>query len=92
MIGDKEDNFYFWGDVVYLIFEILFKLKGYLGYLDGNLGLGFNGISVVLIGKYFDWLIGVEVVVGLLMLGISYVDIDILVVELVYIWVFNGGF
>ena len=91
-IGDKEDNLYLWGDVAYSIPETPVKLKGHIGYSDGNPGLGPNGTSVAPTGKYLDWLIGAEAAVGPLTVGISYVDTDISAAESAYIRAPNGGF
>jgi hypothetical protein len=52
-------------------------VKAHLGYSDGNPGLGPNGTSIAPTGKYLDWLIGADVAVGPLTLGVAYVDTDI---------------
>ncbi|MFN7399224.1 MAG: TorF family putative porin [Sandaracinobacter sp.] len=76
-IGDTEDNLYLWGDVTYGIPETPITLKAHLGYSDGNPGLGPNGTSVAPTGSYFDWLLGADVVVGPVVLGVAYIDTDI---------------
>lgn len=75
--GDKEDNLYIWGDVSAGIPETPVTLKAHLGYSDGNPGLGPNGTSIAPTGKYLDWLLGADVAVGPVTLGIAYVDTDI---------------
>lgn len=76
-IGDTEDNLYLWGDISYTIPETPVTLKGHIGYSDGNPGLGPNGTSIAPTGKYFDWLLGADVVVGPVTLGVAYIDTDI---------------
>jgi len=76
-IGDTEDNFYMWGDVSYAIPGAPLTLKGHLGYSDGNPGLGPNGTSIAPTGRYWDWLLGADFVVGPVTLGVAYVDTDI---------------
>jgi len=75
--GDKEDNFYIWGDASTAIPNTPLTLKAHLGYSDGNSGLGPNGTSIAPTGKYLDWMLGADVAVGPVTLGISYVDTDI---------------
>lgn len=84
-IGDKEDNFYIWGDVSSAIPNTGATLKGHIGYSDGNPGLGPNGTSVAPTGKYFDWLLGVDYAVGPLVLGVAYTDTDITRAESAYL-------
>ena len=76
-LGDKEDNLYLWGDISSGIPDTGLTLKGHIGYSDGNPGLGPNGTSVAPTGKYWDWMVGADYVLGPLVLGISYVDTDI---------------
>ncbi|MFC4254038.1 hypothetical protein GRI97_01300 [Altererythrobacter xixiisoli] len=76
-IGDKEDNFYIWGDVSSGIPGTPLTLKGHLGYSDGNPGLGPNGTSIAPTGSYLDWMLGADVAVGPLTLGVAYVDSNI---------------
>lgn len=83
--GQKEDNLYLWGDVAYAIPGTPLKLKGHVGYSDGNPGLGPNGTSVAPTGKYVDWLIGAEGTLGPVTLGVSYVDTDISDAEALYL-------
>jgi hypothetical protein len=52
-------------------------LKGHLGYSKGNPGLGPNGTSVAPTGSYFDWLVGADVALGKVVLGVAYIDTDI---------------
>jgi len=75
--GNKEDNWYVWGDVSGALPNTPITLKGHLGYSDGNPGLGPNGTSVAPTGDYFDWMIGADVAVGPVVLGIAYVDTSI---------------
>jgi hypothetical protein len=46
-------------------------------YSYGNPGLGPNGTSVAPTGSYWDWVVGVDYVVGPVTLGVAYVDTDI---------------
>ena len=48
-----------------------FTLKGRLGYSKENPGLGPNGTSVAPTGKYWDWLLGVDAVLGPMTLGVA---------------------
>ncbi len=84
-LGDKEDNFYIWGDVSGGIPNSPITLKAHLGYSDGNPGLGPNGTSVAPTGKYLDWLIGADAAVGPLTLGVAYVDTNITKADSAYI-------
>lgn len=81
--GDKEDNFYIWGDVSSAIPNTPVTLKAHLGWSNGNSGLGPNGTSVAPTGKYLDWLVGADFAVPgtPLTLGVAYVDTDIARVE-----------
>jgi uncharacterized protein (TIGR02001 family) len=76
-IGDKEDNLYVWGDAAFGIKDTPLTLKAHIGYSEGNPGLGPNGTSVAPTGSYFDWLVGADLVVGPVVLGVAYVDTDI---------------
>ncbi|MBB6228039.1 uncharacterized protein (TIGR02001 family) [Polymorphobacter multimanifer] len=76
-IGDKEDNLYLWGDASTGIPETPITLKAHIGYSDGNPGLGPNGTSVAPTGKYVDWLLGIDVALGPVTLGVAYTDTDI---------------
>jgi uncharacterized protein (TIGR02001 family) len=76
-IGDKEDNLYVWGDAAFGIKDTPLTLKAHIGYSDGNPGLGPNGTSVAPTGSYFDWLVGADLVLGPVVLGVAYVDTDI---------------
>jgi uncharacterized protein (TIGR02001 family) len=76
--GDKEDNLYLSGDAVYGVPDTPLSLKAHIGYSDGNPGLGPNGTSIAPTGKYFDWLIGADLVpLSGLTLSVAYVDTDI---------------
>jgi hypothetical protein len=55
------------------------------GYSDGNAGLGPNGTSVAPTGKYADWMLGADVAVGPVVLGVAYVDTDISNKEALYL-------
>lgn len=90
--GQSEDNLYLWGDAAVGIPGMPLKLKGHVGYSDGNPGLGPNGTSLAPTGKYVDWLIGAEGTIGPVTLGVSYVDTDISDAESAYIRAPFGGF
>lgn len=75
--GDSEDNLYIWGDGAIGIQGTPVTVKAHIGYSDGNPGLGPNGTSVAPTGSYFDWLIGADLVLGPVTLGIAYTDTDI---------------
>ncbi|MBU1377266.1 MAG: TorF family putative porin [Alphaproteobacteria bacterium] len=75
--GQKQDNLYIWGDVSGTVPGTPVILKAHLGYSDGNPGLGPNGTSVAPTGKYLDWMIGADVPVGPITLGVAYIDTDI---------------
>jgi len=83
--GDKEDNIYLWGDVSTGLPGTPVTLKAHLGYSDGNPGLGPNGTSIAPTGKYLDWLVGADVAVGPLTLGVAYVDTNISAADSAYI-------
>lgn len=84
-VGQKEDNLYLWLDGNTAIPGTPVTLKAHAGYSKGNPGLGPNGTSVAPTGKYWDWLLGADVAVGPLTLGIAYVDTDIGVAESAYL-------
>ena len=75
--GQKQDNVYVWTDLSSGIPDTPVTVKGHLGYSNGNPGLGPNGTSIAPTGEYFDWMLGADVAVGPLTLGVSYVDTDI---------------
>lgn len=50
-----------------------------------NAGLGPNGTSVAPTGKYADWMLGADVAVGPVVLGVAYVDTDISAAESAYL-------
>lgn len=75
--GAKSHNLYIWGDASSAIPNTPVTLKAHLGYSDGNSGLGPNGTSVAPTGSYLDWMLGADVAVGPLTLGVAYVDTDI---------------
>ena len=83
--GDKEDNLYIWGDISSAIPETPVTLKGHLGYSKGNSGLGPNGTSVAPTGEYLDWLVGVDVALAPVTLGVAYVDTNITRSESAYL-------
>lgn len=83
--GDKKDNFYIWTDAAAGIPATPITLKGHIGYSKGNAGLGPNGTSVAPTGKYVDWLLGADIAVGKLTLGVAYVDTDITDAEAAYL-------
>ncbi|MDH7637407.1 TorF family putative porin [Sphingomonas oryzagri] len=75
--GQKEDNLYVWGDASMGIPGTPVTAKAHLGYSHGNPGLGPNGTSVTPTGEYLDWLIGADMVLGPVTLGVAYVDTNI---------------
>jgi uncharacterized protein (TIGR02001 family) len=75
--GDKEDNLYVWGDVSAAVPGTGLTAKGHIGYSDGNKGLGPNGTSIAPTGRYADWMLGADYVLGPVTLGVAYVDTDI---------------
>ncbi|SOB80038.1 conserved hypothetical protein [Sphingomonas guangdongensis] len=83
--GQSEDNLYLWGDAATAVPGTPLTLKGHIGYSDGNPGLGPNGTSVAPTGKYWDWLLGADLVVGPLTFGAAYVDTDISRAESAYL-------
>lgn len=83
--GQKQDNLYLWGDASTGVPGTPLTVKAHLGYSDGNPGLGPNGTSVAPTGKYLDWMLGADVAVGPLTLGVAYVDTDISKSESAYL-------
>lgn len=83
--GQKQDNLYLWLDGNTAVPGTPVTLKAHAGYSKGNPGLGPNGTSVAPTGKYWDWLLGADVAVGPLVLGIAYIDTDITVRESAYL-------
>ncbi|APL93438.1 hypothetical protein EWH08_01685 [Sphingobium indicum] len=81
--GDKEDNFYVWGDLSAAVPSTPVTLKAHVGWSNGNPGLGPNGTSVAPTGKYLDWLVGADLAIPgtPLTVGVSFVDTDIARVE-----------
>ncbi|HWU03865.1 MAG TPA: TorF family putative porin [Novosphingobium sp.] len=75
--GSGYDNLYLWGDGSVGIPKTPITAKAHLGYSRGNPGLGPNGTSVAPTGSYWDWMIGADLALGKLTLGIAYVDTDI---------------
>ena len=75
--GQSEDNLYVWGDANAGIPNTPLTVKAHIGYSDGNPGLGPNGTSVAPTGKYWDWMLGTDFVLGPVTLGAAYVDTDI---------------
>jgi len=84
--GARKDNLYIWTDAAAALPSTPVTLKGHLGYSKGNAGLGPNGTSVTPTGQYMDWLIGADVAVGRITLGIAYVDTDISKAESAYLY------
>lgn len=83
--GDKKDNLYVWTDAAAGIPSTPVTLKGHIGYSKGNSGLGPNGTSLAPTGKYVDWLLGADIAVGKLTLGVAYVDTDVSDAEAAYL-------
>jgi uncharacterized protein (TIGR02001 family) len=76
-IGAKGDNLYLRGDASAGIPQTPVTLKAHIGWSSGNPGLGPNGFSLAPTGDYADWLIGADVVLGPMTVGIAYVDTNI---------------
>ncbi|KMS53475.1 hypothetical protein V474_22435 [Novosphingobium barchaimii LL02] len=83
--GAKSDNLYIWGDASASIPTTPVTLKAHLGYSNGNSGLGPNGTSVAPTGSYMDWMLGADVAVGPVTLGVAYIDTDITKSESAYL-------
>ena len=83
--GQSKDNLYLWGDASAGIPGTPITAKAHIGYSKGNPGLGPNGTSVAPTGEYFDWLLGVDYVIGPITLGAAYVDTDIGTAEAAYL-------
>ncbi len=83
--GQKEDNLYLWLDGSTAIPGTPVTAKAHVGYSDGNPGLGPNGTSVAPTGKYWDWMLGADVAVGPVTVGVAYIDTDISVAESAYL-------
>ncbi|WP_010542871.1 TorF family putative porin [Sphingomonas elodea] len=83
--GDKKHNLYLWTDVSTAVPKTPITLKAHLGYSDGNPGLGPNGTSVAPTGSYADWLIGADLALGKVVLGVAYVDTSITKRESAYL-------
>jgi hypothetical protein len=83
--GAKTDNLYIWGDLSGGIPNTPLSLKAHLGYSDGNSGLGPNGTSVAPTGSYLDWMLGADLALGPVTLGVAYVDTDISKSESAYL-------
>ena len=75
--GKSQDNLYVWGDLSSGIPGTPVTAKADLGYSDGNPGLGPNGTSLAPTGSYIDYLVGADVVLGRLTLGVAYTGTDI---------------
>lgn len=84
--GAKEDNLYLWTDASAGIPSMPITLKGHIGYSKGNSGLGPNGTSVAPTGEYFDWLIGADIAISKLTLGVAWVDTDISKKDSLYLY------
>ncbi|WP_395331154.1 TorF family putative porin [Novosphingobium sp. BL-8H] len=84
--GAKSDNFYMWADASAGIPDTPLTVKGHFGYSNGNSGLGPNGTSVAPTGEYLDWLIGADLALGPVTLGVAYVDTDISKSESAYLY------
>lgn len=75
--GQKQDNVYLWTDASTGLPGTPVTLKAHLGYSNGNPGLGPNGTSVAPTGEYLDWMLGADLALGPVTLGVAYVDTDI---------------
>jgi uncharacterized protein (TIGR02001 family) len=83
--GAKTDNFYVWGDLSGAVPNTPLTLKAHLGYSDGNDGLGPNGTSVAPTGSYLDWMLGADLALGPVTVGVAYIDTDISKSESAYL-------
>ncbi|HWK35474.1 TorF family putative porin [Sphingomonas sp.] len=83
--GQSEDNLYLWGDLGASVPNTALTLKGHVGYSDGNPGLGPNGTSIAPTGRYWDWMLGADYVIGPLTLGVAYVDTSITSAKAAYL-------
>lgn len=75
--GQSEDNLYVWGDVSTGVPGTPVTAKAHLGYSDGNPGLGPNGTSVAPTGSYLDYMVGADVTLKPVTVGVAYVGTDI---------------
>lgn len=75
--GATDDNLYIWGDLAGGIPGTPVTVKGHLGHSNGNRGLGPFGTSVSPTGDYWDWMVGADLAVGPVVLGVAYVDTNI---------------
>ena len=75
--GQSEDNLYLWGDVSGGVPGTPVAAKAHLGYSDGNPGLGPNGTSVAPTGSYVDYLVGLDMTLRPVTLGVAYTGTDI---------------
>ena len=77
--GDKNDNFYLWGDVSSAIPNTGLTVKAHAGYSNGNKGLGPFATSVAPTGEYVDWLAGIDYTIAgtPLTVGVAYTDTNI---------------
>lgn len=83
--GDKNDNLYLWTDASVGIPNTALTLKGHIGFSDGNPGLGPWGTSPAPTGKYMDWMLGADYVLGPVTLGVAYIDTDLTKSETAYL-------
>lgn len=83
--GQKQDNLYLWLDGNSGIPGTPVTAKAHIGYSKGNPGLGPNGTSVAPTGKYWDWLLGADLALGPVTLGVAYIDTDITLRESRYL-------
>lgn len=83
--GQKQDNLYLWTDASSGLPGTPVTLKAHLGYSEGNPGLGPNGTSVAPTGEYLDWMLGADLALGPVTLGVAYVDTDISKSEAAYL-------
>ncbi|SFP55416.1 TorF family putative porin [Sphingomonas rubra] len=75
--GDKDDNFYLWGDGALAIAGTPVTAKAHVGHSWGQNGLGPNATAVSPTGRYWDWSLGADVTYRNLIFNVSYVDTDI---------------
>ena len=83
--GQKQHNLYLWGDAAAALPNTPVTLKAHLGYSDGNPGLGPNGTSVAPTGEYVDWLLGADLALGKVVVGVAYTDTNITNSEAAYL-------
>ncbi len=65
----SDDNVYVYGDAGIGIPNTPLTVRGHLGYTNGSLAIDADG-------DYFDWLLGVDYIIGPVTIGAAYIDTD----------------